>query len=85
MVADVAQVGSPKQRVADGMNEHVGIAMAQQPQLMLYLDATQPKVATFHQPMDVVAHADSEPTPNPSRGEGGLISFVLLQCIRNLL
>ena len=40
MVAYVAQVGSSEQCVADGMNEHVGIAMAQQPQLMLYLDAS---------------------------------------------
>ena len=85
MVADVAQVGSSEQCVADGMNEHVGIAMAQQPQLMLYLDAPQPEVAIFHQLMDVVTHANSyskrmilhnnkgnlNSPPLPSGGVGG--------------
>ena len=48
VVADVAHVGCAQKGVADGMQQHVGIAMAQQSLTMLNLDATHPEVAAFH-------------------------------------
>ena len=70
MKTDVAQTGRTQQSIANSMNEHIGIAMAKQSQRVVYLDTAQPKVASFHQLVNIVAETDSIPTPSPSRGEG---------------
>ena len=59
METDVAQTSRAEQCIANGMNEHIGIAVAQQPQRVFNLDAAQPKVTSFHQLVNVVTHADS--------------------------
>ncbi len=57
VIADVAQVGSTEQRVADGVDEHVGVAVSQQSFAMFDLDAAEPEVAAFDELVDIVAHA----------------------------
>jgi hypothetical protein len=47
VVTDVAHVGSPEQGIADGVDKHVGIAVAQQAFLMFYLYAAYPQVTAF--------------------------------------
>ena len=42
MIADVAQIGCAKEGVADGMHEHIGVAMTLQPHAMWNFDAAQP-------------------------------------------
>ena len=42
VVANVAHVGSAEQRIADGMNQHIGVAVAEQTQCVVYLYAAQP-------------------------------------------
>lgn len=58
MITDVAHVCRTQQRIADGVNQHIGIAMPQQTFLMLKPDASQPQFAPFDQPMDI----ESKPT-----------------------
>ena len=42
MITDVAHIGGTEKGIADGMDEHIGIAMTQQSQSMLYLNASEP-------------------------------------------
>ena len=48
MIADVAQIGCAKEGIADGMCEHIGVAMALQTHAMRNFDAAQPQVAAFN-------------------------------------
>lgn len=57
MITDVAHVGSAENGVADGVYEHICVAVPQQAQRMGYLDAAQPQVAAFNQLMDIIAHS----------------------------
>ena len=57
VIANVAHVGSSEECVADGMYQHVGIAVAKESQRMFYLDAAHPEVAAFHQLVDIVSHS----------------------------
>lgn len=59
VIADVAHVGSTKQGVADGMYEYVSVAMTEQSQLIIELYAAKPKLATFHQLVDVISESCS--------------------------
>jgi hypothetical protein len=60
MVADVAHVGSTKQSIADGMDKHIGIAMAQKAFGVLQSDAPKPEVATFYKLMYVESESYSD-------------------------
>ena len=51
---------------------------------MVDLDASKPQVASFHQAMNIVAEADTEPTPFPSPREGRLISLAVLRFMISL-
>jgi hypothetical protein len=55
MVTDVAHVGSAQQGVANGMDEHIGIAVAQQSLVVVEAYATQPQRTAFYQLVDVVS------------------------------
>ena len=57
VITDITHVSCSQQCIADGMNEHVGIAMAQESEGMRNEDATQPKVAPRHQLVHIVSHA----------------------------
>jgi hypothetical protein len=59
MIADVAHVGGSQQGVADGVYEHVGIAMAQQTELMLQADAPNPQFASLDKAMNIESHSYS--------------------------
>ena len=61
MIADIAHVGGTQQGIADGMDEHISIAVAQQAQFMVDADAAQPQVAVFHQLVNVVAESHTYP------------------------
>ena len=59
MVTDVAQGGGTQQSVAQGMDGHVGVAMAQQPLLPGDIHSSEPQFTALDKPMDVksIAHA----------------------------
>lgn len=59
MITDVTHIGCAEQRIANDMDKHIGIAVSQQPKWVFYLDATQPKGSSGHEPMHVVAHSYS--------------------------
>ncbi len=59
MITDVAHVGGSKNGVANGMDEHIGIGMAEQTEGVVNLDAAEPEVAVGNQLVNVVAEADS--------------------------
>ena len=48
VIADVAHVCGSQQGVADGMQQHVGIAVTQETLTVFNLDAAHPEVAAFH-------------------------------------
>ena len=58
VVADVAHIGCSEDSVADGMDEDVGVGMAEQSMCVLQLNATEPEVASFNKFVDIVAEAD---------------------------
>ena len=60
VVTDVAHVGCPKQGIADGMNQHIGIAMPEQSQRMLEAYATQPQFASLYKLVDVIAETNTK-------------------------
>ena len=60
VVANVAHIGGTEEGVADGVQQHVSIAVTQQSLTMFYLDAAHPQVAAFYQLMDVEAHSYSD-------------------------
>lgn len=53
MITDITHIGRPQQGITNGMNQHIGIAMSQQPFLMFQPDTSQPKLASLDQPMDI--------------------------------
>ena len=66
VVADVAHVGGPEQGVADGMQQHVGITVAQQAkahplpmrgEIEWNLDASHPQLASLNNAMDVITES----------------------------
>ena len=59
MIADIAHIGCTQQGVADGMDEHVGIAMAQKSHGVRNTDTAKPQFAIGHQPVDVETHTYS--------------------------
>ena len=59
MIPDVAHIRRAQQRIAQRMDQHVGIRMAQQAQRMLNLDTSEPQLASLDQTMHVVAESHS--------------------------
>ncbi len=57
MVTYVPHVGGAEQRVADGMYQHVCVTVAKQSLAMVNLYSPKPQVTSFHQLMDIIAHA----------------------------
>jgi hypothetical protein len=57
--AYIAHVGCAQQCITNGVYQHIGITVAQQSQTVVNLYTPQPKVAVFHQTVDVIAHAYS--------------------------
>ena len=48
VVADIPHVRSAKQGVTDSMQQHVGIAMAEEPLTVFQLNAAHPQLTAFH-------------------------------------
>ena len=59
VVADLAHVCSTEDGITNGMDEHISIGVTKQSEGVLYLDATEPKVATFGELMDIKTKSDS--------------------------
>ena len=59
VVANVAQVSSAEKRVAQGVYEYVGVAVAQQTEGVAYFYASQPQGAATDEAMHVEAHTDT--------------------------
>lgn len=59
VITDVAHIGGAEHGVTDGMNEDVGIAMAEESVGVVYLDAAEPEVTAFYEFMDIIAHSDA--------------------------
>ncbi len=55
MFADVAESGSTQQGVTDGVEQHVGIGMAEEPQGVGYFNAAEPQGTVGNQLVYVVA------------------------------
>lgn len=56
MISDITHVGGAQQGIANGMYQHIGIAVAQQSQFIIYLDSSQPQVAVNHQLVDIISN-----------------------------
>ena len=59
VLADVAEAGGAQQRIADGVQQHIGVGMAIEPFLVLDLDAADHQLAAVDQWVHVEALADS--------------------------
>lgn len=59
LVAYVAEIGGPEEGVAEGMDEHVGIAVAKEPVGVGNTYAAQPKFAALYETMYVVTETDA--------------------------
>ncbi len=59
MTADVAEARCPEQRVADRMQQHVGVGMSGEPPVVGDIDTADDELTTGHQRMDVEALTDS--------------------------
>lgn len=55
MITDITHIGCTQQGIANGVNQHVGITMAEQTQLIIYLDTTQPQVTVLYQLVNIVS------------------------------
>lgn len=65
MIAYVTQGCRPKQCIADGMDEHIGIGMAQQPQLKINLHASYYQVTALNEPVNIVTVSYPDHTHRP--------------------
>jgi hypothetical protein len=63
MPADVAQRGGAKQRVADGVQQHVGVRVPVEPLVVRDLHAADDQLAAFHQRVHVEALPDPHVLP----------------------
>ena len=63
VVADVAQGGSAQQRVAQGMDGDVGVAVAQQPLLPGDVHAAQPQFTPLDEAVNVKTHSYTHHNP----------------------
>ena len=57
MVAYVAETCRTKQRIADGVDKHIGVTVPQEAEASLNLDAAEPKLTVGHYTMDVISQA----------------------------
>ena len=55
VVAYVSHVGGTQQRVANGMYQHISVAVSQQSQRIIQLDATKPQFPLWHQTVHVIS------------------------------
>lgn len=55
MITDITHIGCTQQGITNGVNQHVGITMAEQTQLIIYLDTTQPQVTVLYQLVNIVS------------------------------
>jgi hypothetical protein len=60
MPSDIAQRGRAKERIADGVDKHIGIAVTERPFFVIDADATEPERTAFHQAVRVVAEPNAE-------------------------
>ena len=59
MKTDVTHSSSPKQGIADGMNQHIGIAMPKQSQWVLEAYTTKPQLASLYKLMDIITKTNT--------------------------
>ena len=59
VVADVSHVGGSENGIANGMDEHICIGMTKQSEGVVNLDASEPKVATFGELVNIETKSDS--------------------------
>jgi hypothetical protein len=55
MLADVAQIGSPKEGIADGMEQHIGVAVSQKTMGVLNTHTSNPQRKTLLETMNVIS------------------------------
>ena len=60
MFADVAQSQGSKQRIADGVYQHIAIGVGYTPLVVGYLHATQHKAQTIAQGVNIISVTYSE-------------------------
>jgi hypothetical protein len=59
MAPDVAQRGSAQQRIGDGVQQHIGVGMAQEAKVVRDAHATDDQLATGHQRVHIPALTDA--------------------------
>ena len=59
MVADVAETRGAEQGVADGVNEYVGVAVAEKSEGVVDVHAAYPQLAAEGKGVDIVSESDS--------------------------
>jgi hypothetical protein len=57
--ANVAETSSPQQRIGNGMQKHVGIAVSQKALRMLYPHPYKQNEGAFHKPMRVMSKTNA--------------------------
>ena len=70
MAADVAQPGRAQQRIADRVQQHVGVGVSGQPQVVGNVDAADDELAAGGEGVDVEAVADAEFSHSDAPGSG---------------
>ena len=55
VVAYVSHIGGTQQRVANGMYQHISVAVSQQSQRIIQLDAAKPQFPSWHQTVHVIS------------------------------
>ena len=63
MPADVAQARGAEQRVGNGVQQRIGVGMAEQPTRVRNVHAAEDQLAALHQRVYVVALADANVHP----------------------
>lgn len=54
MIANVSHIGCSEQGITNGVDEHVGIAMAKQAKLMINFYAAKPQLTSFDEFMNII-------------------------------
>ena len=71
MLADIAHGGSAQQRVGNSMEEHVGVAVAEQTFFIRDIHAAEDEFAAFNKPVRIIAVADAYDAMTSNRSYRG--------------
>ncbi len=65
MAADVAERRRAQERVHDGVQQNVGIAVAEQALLIRDIDAAEDELSALHEAVDIISHAETRHARSP--------------------